>query len=316
MKRCLLLPMLFALAFSFNAAAQTYYPLPEENAYWTVLEFDYNTWQYNDVIYTVMGDSVINNLNYKVVYRLDDYPTIYDTISTLHCFMRQDVEEKKIWFIRHYLGETVEKLGYDLNVNVGDTVSLPAFQFGEFGDSLYYCQSIDSVNMEIIGELDGFRKDYWFSSTINSDMSINYIEGVKDWRSTFPNLDSFYGFDPFHQSETVCVLVNNTYYYGYEPFYKYCGFVVLDTDDYVINSELKIFPNPAWDIITVQLPDAFISPGTLTIYNNFGEPVLRREITGLNSSFAIDVSNFINGIYFLSINSNSITISTKLIVKP
>ena len=91
MKRCLLLPMLFALAFSFNAAAQTYYPLPEEKAYWTVLEFDYNTWQYNDVIYTVMGDSVINNLNYKVVYRLDDYPTIYDTIRTLHCFMSQSV---------------------------------------------------------------------------------------------------------------------------------------------------------------------------------------------------------------------------------
>lgn len=314
MKTTIISFLIAMLAMPFEGFSQIYYPLPEENAYWTVLEFDWNIWEYNDIVYTVNGDTTFNNLNYKKIYRLDDYPTIYDTISTLHCFMRQNVEEKKIWFIRHYLGETEEKLGYDLNVNVGDTVSLPAFQFGEFGDSLFYCHSIDSVDMEIIGELYGFRKYYWFSSTINSDMSINYIEGVKDWRSTFPNLDNFYGFDAFHQSETVCVLVNNTYFYGYEPFYKYCGFVVLDTDDYGLKKELKIFPNPAWNIITVQLPDIFISPGILTIYNNFGEPVLRREISGLNNNFAIDVSNFINGIYFLSINSNSNIISSKLIV--
>jgi hypothetical protein len=315
MKTTIISFLIALLALPFLSFSQTYYPLPEENAYWTVLEFDWNIWEYNDIVYTVNGDTTFNDLNYKKIYRLDDYPTIYDTISTLHCFMRQNVEERKIWFIRHYLGETEEKLGYDLNVNVGDTVSLPAFYFGEFGDSLFYCQKIDSVDMAIIGELSGFRKYYWLSSVKGSGFSIEYIEGVKDWRSTFPNLDNFYGFDAFHQSETVCVMVNNTYFYGYEPFHNYCGFLVLDTEGYGLKKDLKIYPNPAWDIITVQLPDTFISSGILTIYNNFGETVLRREISGLNNSFAIDVSNFIKGIYFMSVNSNSITISSKLIVK-
>jgi hypothetical protein len=88
MKAIIISFLIALLALPFLSCSQTYYPLPEENAYWTVVEFDYNTGQYNDVIYTVDGDTVINNLDYKIVYRLDDWPTIYDTISTLHCFMR------------------------------------------------------------------------------------------------------------------------------------------------------------------------------------------------------------------------------------
>lgn len=315
MKPTAILPLFFVLLLSFTGKAQSYYPLPEENAYWTVVEFDYNTWQFNDVIYTMDGDTVINDLNYKVIYRLDDYPTIYDTISTLHCFMRQNVAEKKIWFIRHYLGETVEKLGYDLSVEVGDTVCLPAYDYLNTGDSIYTLINLDSIDMELWGETTGIRKRYGFVSISNSQF-IDYTEGVLESNSTFPNLDSYHGFDPFYQSLTICLLVNNSYWVASQPYYDNCGFVVLDSNEYDFKDELKIFPNPAWDLITLQLPDTFNSYGILTIYNNFGEPVLRREICGLSNSFTIDVSNFINGIYFLSINSNSSSISTKLIVKP
>jgi hypothetical protein len=315
MKAIIISFLIALLTLPFEGFSQTYFPLPEENAYWTVVEFDYNTGRYNDVIYTVDGDTVINNLGYKMVYRLDDWPTIYDTISTLHCFMRQSVEEKKIWFIRNYLGETQEKLGYDLSAEVGDTVSLPAFHFGSYGDSLFFLQSIDSVEMDFIGELSGFRKSYFFVPLPYNGINLQFIEGLKDHRSTFPNLDSFFGFDAFHQSETVCVEVSNTYWFGYEPFNNNCGFMVVGTDNYSFKKDLEVFPNPAWDIITVRLPDTFISPGILTIYNNFGELVLRREISRSINSFAIDVSNFISGIYFMSVNSNSTTVSSKLIVK-
>ena len=253
MKPTLLLPILFALVCSFNTTAQTYHPLPEENAFWTVVEFDYITGQYNDVIYTVDGDTVINNLDYKIVYRLDDWPTIYDTISTLHCFMRQSAEEKKIWFIRNYLGETQEKLGYDLTVAVGDTVSLPAFHFGQYGDLLFYLYSIDSVDMSLIGELNEYRKSYVFVPLINqgNGLIIEYIEGASDIRSTFPNLDSLYGFDPFHQSRTECLQVNGIYYFGSKPYNKYCGFLAVSTDNPEFQKELIVFPNPASGMVTL-----------------------------------------------------------------
>jgi len=316
MKPTLLLPILFALVCSLNTTAQTYYPLPEENAFWTVVEFDYITGHYNDVIYTVDGDTVINNLDYKIVYRLDDYPTIYDTISTLHCFMRQNVEEKKIWFIRNYLGETQEKLGYDLSVAVGDTVSLPAFQFSIFDDSLFYFAIADSIDMSHVGELNEFRKRYvFFSIQYGSDMSINYIEGIKDYRSTFPNLDTLNGFDAFHQSESVCVEVDNIYCYGYEPFDKNCGFLAVGLNNPEF-SKLEVFPNPAMDVITVQLPAEFNRAELLTFYNTLGEIVMQKDISASGNSFAIDVSTLNRGLYFLNISSSTTNISVKLIVKP
>ncbi len=316
MKPTLLLPILFALVCSFNTKAQTYYPLPEENAFWTVVEFDYITGQYNDVIYTVDGDTVINNLDYKIVYRLDDWPTIYDTISTLHCFMRQSVEEKKIWFIRNYLGETQEKLGYDLSVSVGDTVSLPAFHYGEYGDSLFYLELIESIDMSFIGELNEYRLNYVFGSLSQSAMSFNYIEGVKEFRSTFPNLDAFYGFDAFHQSMTECMQANGTYYYGYEPFDKNCGFLAVGIENLDIQNELKVFPNPASEMLTIQLPEGFKQAELLTIYNTLGEVIMQKDISSSGSSFALDVTNLIKGLYFLNINSRTTNISAKLIVKP
>ncbi|MHC1776159.1 MAG: T9SS type A sorting domain-containing protein [Lentimicrobium sp.] len=318
MKAIIISFLIAMLALPFDGFSQTYYPLPEENAYWTVIEFDWSNGEYNDIVYTVDGDTTFNNLNYKKIYRLDDYPTIYDTVSTLHCFMRQNVEEKKIWFIRHYLGEILEKLGYDLSVEVGDTVSLPAFHFGEFGDSLFYLQYIDSVDLDFVGELYGYRKFYFFVPVQNSGMGIGYIEGIIEQRFTFPILDNFYGYNAFYQSETECLQVNDSYWFGMAgenlPPEEYCGFLAVDVESNEFVNNLKVFPNPASDLITVQLADTFINPGILTIYNNFGETVLIREISGSPKSFAIDVSNFINGIYFLSVNSNSTTRSTKFIV--
>jgi hypothetical protein len=317
MKPTLILPMLFALMSTLNTTAQTYHPLPEENAFWTVVEFDYITGQYNDVIYTVDGDTVINNLDYKIVYRLDDWPTIYDTISTLHCFMRQNVEEKKIWFIRNYLGETQEKLGYDLSVAVGDTISLPAFQYSIFDDSLFYLYRADSVNMSSLGELNGFRKRYVFVPIINqgSGLLIEYIEGVTDLRSTFPNLDTLYGYDAFHQSGTECMQVDGTYYFGSEPYEENCGFLAVGIDNPEL-SNLEVFPNPASRLLTIQLPEGFKHAGLLTIYNTLGEIVMQKDISASGSSFAIDVSNLNQGLYFLNINSSTTNISAKLIVKP
>lgn len=308
--------MLFALMSTLNTTAQTYHPLPEENAYWTVLEFDYITGQYNDVIYTVDGDTVINNLDYKIVYRLDDWPTIYDTISTLHCFMRQNVEEKKIWFIRNYLGETQEKLGYDLSIAVGDTVSLPAFHFGNFDDSLFYLYNIDSVDMSFLGELNEFRKEYVFVPIINqgSGLLIVYIEGVTNIWSTFPNLETLMGYDAFHQSQTVCVEVDNLYYYGEAPYDKNCGFLAVGIENTELQSKLKVFPNPASRMLTIQLPEGFKHADLLTIYNTLGEIVMQKDINTSGNSFAIDVSTLNQGLYFLNINSFTTNNTVKLIV--
>lgn len=128
--------LIFLLIFPFIINAQQYHPFPEDNAFWTVLEYTQNYPTRETYIYTFNGDTTINNLSYKKVFQLNDKLDGQDTIWKLHVFMRQEVDNKKIFFIRHYLGETIEKLGYDFNPEIGDTISLPAFAYEEY-DSLF-----------------------------------------------------------------------------------------------------------------------------------------------------------------------------------
>jgi len=313
-----LLILFFALPFINHA--QTYYPLPEENAYWTVIEYDWNSGETTDVIYNLNGDTLINNLNYKKIYRLDDYPTIYDTISTLHCLMRQNVEEKKIWFIRHYLGETVEKLGYDLSVEVGDTVSLPAFHFGEYGDSLFYLLYIDSVDMDFVGELSGYRKFYVFPPVQNSGMGIEYIEGVIEQRSTIPNLNNINGYDPFRQSETVCLQVNGSYWYAIggenpPPPNEYCGFLAVEVERDKFVNDLKVYPNPADELITIRLPDMVAESGSVLVYNSTGilNNTFKTQISEKN--LMINTTHLVDGFYCVLFRSKNYSLLKKFIVK-
>jgi hypothetical protein len=319
MKNCTVSLLILFFMLPIINHAQTYYPLPEENAYWTVLEFDYNFGEYNDVVYTVNGDTTLNNLNYKKIYRLDDYPTIYDTISTLHCFMRQNVEEKKIWFIRHYLGETQEKLGYDLSVEIGDTVCLPAFHFGEYGDSLFYLLYIDSVDMDFLGELSGYRKFYVFPPVQNSGMGIGYIEGIIDQRSTIPNLNNTNGYDPFRQSETVCLQVNGSYWFGIagetQPPDEYCGFLAVDVERNEFVNDLIVYPNPVDELLTIRLPDMVAESGSVLVYNSTG--ILNKSFRTLISekNLMLNTTNLANGFYCIIFKSKNYSCLNKFIVK-
>jgi len=214
--------------------SQTYYPLPTHNAYWTVYEWDENRLVYDDFVYTVDGDTLLNNLQYTKVYKLNDHPTIFDTIRTLHCFMRQDNVAKKIWFIRHYLGETTEKLGYDLSVNVGNTLYLPGFNYGIVGNSIYVrleCGDVILNNGEI-------RQLYCFGGISHP---IQYIEGITGYNNTFPNILSFW--DPFHQTVSVCIeVVDYTIWpNGVDTNVVACGFNLVGIN-YIAKNYIIILP--------------------------------------------------------------------------
>ena len=82
--------------------SQNYVPFPEENAFWTVKEFNYSYDGYEIAMYTVKCDTTVNDKQYVKVYRLTKASSSGDTLWTLHCLMRQEVENKKIYFVRIY----------------------------------------------------------------------------------------------------------------------------------------------------------------------------------------------------------------------
>jgi uncharacterized protein (TIGR02145 family) len=75
------------------------------------------------------------------------------------------------------------------------------------------------------------------------------------------------------------------------------------------NEDLRIYPNPATDIINI---DCASQQGMrLCIYNVIGEPVLQKEITANDNK--IDISRLLKGVYIIRISGDSFTVQQKLI---
>lgn len=296
--------ILLMLFVARTGHAQTYYPLPENNAYWTILE----PYGWDDYMYNVKGDTVLNGKTYKKVYKLNDHPTIYDTIRSLHCFMRQDVSEKKIWFILYFYGETEEKLGYDLSVNIGDTVSLPAFEYprwGNSGDSLFVLQHVDSVNLSLTLHTNsqGWRKEYRFYN-IGKGEFFTYLEGVftqSDLYLTIP--DSIAG-------NSVCLQVDTLFFSVFEG---YCGFTFVGTDEIPIVVDFEIFPNPCSHFVNIRLKSS--NKAEIRIYDSFGRLWIQQNLMSNQDTQIIDTSKLPDGIYLVQIREGENVLSRKLLIQ-
>lgn len=76
-----------------------------------------------------------------------------------------------------------------------------------------------------------------------------------------------------------------------------------------------VYPNPASDNITLKFSDQISnSEVDITIMNIVGERVYNSKYLNHKSSLQLNVSNLKSGLYFIKVNSNSNTITKKLII--
>ena len=81
----------------------------------------------------------------------------------------------------------------------------------------------------------------------------------------------------------------------------------------IIESNVDLFPNPSRGIFSIHQQSRIIEPQTIEVYNVLGERVYY-AIQNRQSVSDIDISNEVNGVYFLKI-ANGGKIQTKKIVK-
>jgi hypothetical protein len=97
----------------------------------------------------------------------------------------------------------------------------------------------------------------------------------------------------------------------------YVDDLVLDVSPLSINEnssfKLTVSPNPANDIINVNLKNVGTDPNNVIIYNLAGQMVYNSSFT--SSQFKINVANLNEGIYFIKISNNNTHKIKKFIVK-
>lgn len=76
-----------------------------------------------------------------------------------------------------------------------------------------------------------------------------------------------------------------------------------------VNPKIELYPNPVKRMVTLKLPSK--SNGIVTFYNLLGEEVLRKQINSQISQ--IDLSKLKSGAYLVTIKTEDITTTKKLI---
>lgn len=89
--------------------------------------------------------------------------------------------------------------------------------------------------------------------------------------------------------------------------------VTLSIAEIFSDDNLKVYPNPAGDFITVEFNNS-ASAYRYTIYNQLGQ-ILSKKNVGSNKIFEVPIDNYSPGLYFLKLRTNSAYKSIKIMKK-
>ena len=85
-----------------------------------------------------------------------------------------------------------------------------------------------------------------------------------------------------------------------------------------ISSEegFDIFPNPTTDQVFINLQLSTEQSADISISNSIGQVVYNNEFSGItNSTLQVDLQNFAAGIYYVTLRSDKLTITKRLLLK-
>ncbi len=296
--------LLFGLTLLIGEVrGQDYIPLAVEDAQWVIRMWDpINNWPDGYYGYFIKGDTVINSINYKIVYKRE-FELAYNpplTITNEYIFgaVRDDIVNRKVYGIS-FIGQVSydcafneEFLLHDFSLTIGDSCGYPT----PLCNVMYY--NIIDVFYAVVYDVN--RKVIQ-SRNISSGVPCydNFYEGIGNQSGLF---------EPPQCFETATFLD------------RYC-IGVHCIDDLLLtvkgineNVHVSISPNPFTDFLTVNLsPQLVFKKITLKIYNITGKILIEKYLK--EKIYTVNTKNLQKGIYFFTIQKENQIIQTGKIIK-
>lgn len=250
----------------------------------------------DSINYYINGDSVINAMTYKVLYKRGHFMqgaqvppgpcinmnyTYQDTFPT--GFLRS--QGMQMYFIPNE--DSVEYLLYDFNLAIGSHLPLTYVNT----DTTYTVTFIDSIYTAA-----GYRQRYF----LNGNNFEFLIEGVGSSAGLLFPLGVL-----FEQTASlICYSQNDTAYWpSVGP-----GCSVITTVQSVIDiQELELVPNPATEYVDVHLNGLAIDQ--LQLYDSRGQLLMTQTTSRINTGILPA------GIYFVRVFADDILVTEKLLIE-
>ncbi len=316
MKKTILLILL--LQGLFARAQHDYVPMAVEGAQW--MSQAYNTDYYNAQSYIygfeVRGDTIINNVDYKKVYRkrygtggsyTAGLPVAYDGNLSVVGAIRDDIPNKKVYAIIFDRGGNPpmgvpnefgclnydqEFCLYDFSLQGGDEYIMDVYCIFSIGGGAYIWET---NNQYIYGQERIVQHLY------NSTFYEQVYEGIGSSRGPFQWMAAFV--ECYDSPGCVDLL----YYCVGRDCMEQDGLVynVNAIDDNLLSFPVSIYPNPVTNSFVINTQNF----KEAKLYTILGKEILT------STTVEIDISKLNKGMYILQIKNTLNQISTKKIVK-
>lgn len=136
----------------------------------------------------------------------------------------------------------------------------------------------------------------------------------KDGISWWANNDGT-GFIRFRKADASTNIKSWGGDFGTELRVNFTTAIILGISETAETNALEIFPNPAQELVNVQLSAPLKEKGTLQIISITGQNIYQQELTALSSEFvSVNVSEIPTGIYFLSIKTATFSSQKRFLI--
>lgn len=286
---------------------------PDTGAIWNTLGYSYGTPAYR-YRYGIIGDTLINipskdtTYSYSKIYNL--YDSTLSTNNSTYFGAIRNTDDGKVYVKLPYLPETIL---YDYTLEIGDTIwfnvgGAAASGTVEFWEQNHY-KVVTDIDSTLL--LDNQYHTQWFLQ--GEIMDVTWVEGIGSvtWFGLFnpiisdiaTNGDSF---------SLACFKENDIPLYINNPECDNCFCYLLTNLDKIQvsnKSNIDIYPNPAKNIITISSTESVNKFAEINIYNSFGTKVYSSE-KHIDTEIKVDVSNWIVGVYIVTIQNNKGKLNT------
>jgi hypothetical protein len=280
--------ILLSCILSNLCTAQNYVPFDFNNGLW---EEEYYNMQHerSNYNYFTDGDTIINNLNYKKLYKegsgtitygYSGFPPItWTPFFELSGFIRED-SNKKIYYKSGFNGST-EELLYDFNIALGDTIPIPSIH-----------SMFDSAVVVVVDSIlvcATMRKRYKLAPVGTGLLhDLYWTEGVGSTHGLIPIYNWFEsGATHMCYSDGNCTSC---------PTYSSTTSI-----ENQASTLATIYPNPSAETSIIQLNNK-ASSSKIQIMNNLGQIILNK--TTNNQEEIIDLAQWSSGLYYVRIEYN------------